>query len=80
MGTSFTKLILFVHKVSIIINKLFLPLREMLCAGKRKLCVEGSEIITPFVFQPVSRSAKASSKHPLQGAKKWKQEDAKSET
>lgn len=37
MGTSFIKLILFFHNVSII-NALFLPLREMLYAGRVKLC------------------------------------------
>jgi len=49
MGTSFTSLRLFFHKVSII--SVFSPLREMLYAGRVKLYAEASELFTHAVFQ-----------------------------
>jgi hypothetical protein len=70
MGTSFTKLRLFFHKVSFIINILPPPLREMLNAGRVKLFAEASELFTHAVFQLVVVRKTASSECILQGAKK----------
>jgi hypothetical protein len=53
MGTSFTKLRLFFHKVSFIINTIFPPLLEMLCAGRLKRFAELSELFTQAAFQLV---------------------------
>jgi hypothetical protein len=61
VGTSFTKLVSFFHKVSFIINKLFLRVREALYVDGRKFDVEGSEHFTSFVFQPFRLCKKASS-------------------
>jgi len=51
MDTPFTKLTLFVRKVSFIINTVFLPLLETMYVGVRKLLAEGWDFFTPFVFQ-----------------------------
>jgi hypothetical protein len=50
MGTSFTNLRLFFHKVSFIINALLPPLHEMLYTGRVKLFAEASERFTHAVF------------------------------
>jgi hypothetical protein len=71
LATSFTKLTLFSHKVSISINTLFPPLRETLYAFRVKLFAEASEFFTHAVFQVVVVVRKtASSECILQGAKK----------
>jgi hypothetical protein len=49
MGTFFTKLRLFFHKASFIINTLFPPLHQTLYAGRVKLFAETSEIFTHAV-------------------------------
>jgi hypothetical protein len=69
-GTSFTKLGLFFHKVSFIINTLFSPLRETLYASRVKLIAEASELFTHAVFQFVVDRKTASSDCILEGAKK----------
>lgn len=53
MGTSLTKLRLFFHKVSFIINTLSPLLHEMLYAGRMKFFAEASELFPLAVFQPV---------------------------
>jgi len=51
MGTSFTQLRLFFHKVSsFIINKHFLPLHETLYASRIKLCAEELRALIPMSF------------------------------
>jgi hypothetical protein len=52
VGTFFTKLRLFFHKVSIT-NTLFPPLRQTLYAGRVKLFAEASELFMHAVFQLV---------------------------
>jgi hypothetical protein len=47
--TSFTKLTLFFHKVSVVINIIFPLVRETLYAGRIKLCAEASELLTHAV-------------------------------
>jgi hypothetical protein len=69
MGTSFTKLRLFFHKVSIT-NTLFTPSRETLYAGRVKLITEASELFAHAVFRLVVFRKTASSKCILQGAKR----------
>jgi hypothetical protein len=49
MGSSFTKLRLFFHKVSSIISTLFPPSRKTLYAGRAKLCWT-SQLFTRAVF------------------------------
>jgi hypothetical protein len=67
MGTSFTKLRLFSHKISFIINTLFPPLCEMLYASRVKLFAEASELFVQAVLQViVVRKTECI----LQGAKK----------
>jgi hypothetical protein len=46
MGTFFTKLIVFIHKVSFTfnMNAPFPPLRETLCGGRVKLFAEASDL------------------------------------
>jgi hypothetical protein len=51
--TQFTKLRLFFHKVSFIINTVFPPLHEMLYADHGKLFAEASKISMHTVFQLV---------------------------
>jgi hypothetical protein len=77
MGTFFTKLKLFFHKVSFIINALFPPLHEMLYAGRLKLFAEVSELFTHTMFQLVVIRKMVSSDSILQGTKKVKLESAK---
>jgi hypothetical protein len=51
MGTFFTKLKLFFHTVSFIINTLYPSLHEMLYAGHLKLLAEVSELFMHAVLQ-----------------------------
>jgi hypothetical protein len=53
MGTSSTPLKLFFHKFSFVINTLFPPWRDMLCAGRVKLFSETSVLFARAVFQLV---------------------------
>jgi hypothetical protein len=53
MGTSFTKLRLFFHNVSFIIDTLFPPLHEMLYGGHVNPLAKASELFTHAVFQLV---------------------------
>jgi hypothetical protein len=78
VGTYFTKLILFVHKVFFVINTLFVPLLETLFVGRRKLFFEGWKFFTTFMFQPFALCKKAFTKYTLQFTKNWKQKVAKS--
>jgi hypothetical protein len=68
MGTLFTKLRLFFHKVSFTINTLFPPLRQTLYAGRVKLFAEASVLVTHAVFQLIVVRKTASSERILQGA------------
>jgi hypothetical protein len=78
IGTSFTKLRLFFHKVYFFINTIFPPLSQTLYAGRVKLFAEASELVTHAVFRLVVVRKTASSECILQGAKKCKSEGAKS--
>jgi hypothetical protein len=69
MGTSSTKLRLFLHKVFFIINAGFPPLPEMLYASHRKLSVEVSDISINAIFQIIIVHTVASSECILQVAK-----------
>jgi len=75
MGTSFTKLRSFFHKISII--NAFSLLREMLYAGHVKLCWS-VVLFTHAVFQLAVFRKPVSSRCILQRAKRWKSEGAKS--
>jgi hypothetical protein len=55
VSTSITKLQLVFHKV-FIINMLFPPLHETLCASRIKLFAEALELITQAVFQHCSQN------------------------
>jgi hypothetical protein len=52
MGTTFTNLRLFLHKVSFIINTLFPTLRDAPNACHIKLLVEASKLLIYAVFRP----------------------------
>jgi hypothetical protein len=67
MGTSFSKLRLFLRNVSTI-HAVFPPLPETLYASRVKLFVQASELFTQAVFQRAS----------FGGPKRWKSEGAKS--
>jgi hypothetical protein len=73
-GTSYTKLRLFLHKVSSIISTLFPTLHEMLNAGQLKLFLEALGLITYAVFKLIIACKTASSECILQGPKRWKLE------
>jgi hypothetical protein len=51
MGTFFTKLKLFSHRVSFIINTHYPPLHEILYAGHLKLLAEVSELFLHAMLQ-----------------------------
>jgi peptide subunit release factor 1 (eRF1) len=71
IGTSFTKLRLFFHKVSFIINKPLPPSREKLYAGDIEIFAEALELFTHVVFYLVFVVRKtASTEYILQGANK----------
>ena len=70
MGTAFTALRLSLHEV-LIINPLFPPMHETLCAGRVKPSAEASGLYTHAVFQPVVRKT-ASSECILQWAKEMR--------
>jgi len=77
MGAFFTKLRLFFHKVSFIINTLFPPLRQTLYAGRVKLFAEASELVTHAVSVRRRPQYGVLGAHPS-GAKICKSEGAKS--
>ena len=52
MGTNFTKLRLFLHKVFFIINTLFPTLHVTFYARHTKLLVDASELLMHAVFRP----------------------------
>jgi hypothetical protein len=68
MCSSFTKLRLFFHKVSSIINTLFPPLRETLYAGRAKLSAERRSSSRAPCFSPSSSGSPWSA--PFRGTKK----------
>ena len=70
VGTFFTKLKLFSHTLSFIINAIFSSLRETLCAGRIKVFAEASERFTDAVLLLIVVGKTASSECILQGAKK----------
>ena len=78
MGTFFTKLKLFFHKVSFIINTLFPPFQEMLYAGHLKLYAEVSEHLTHALFQLIVTWKMECLNSILHGTKKGKSEITKS--
>jgi hypothetical protein len=69
MGTSFTHLRLFLHKV-FIIDALTPPMYEILCVSRINSLVEASKVFTPTVFQIVVFRKAASSECILQESKK----------
>ena len=74
MGTSFTKVRLFFHKVVFIINTLVSSLHVVLYAGISKLSAEASEL---FVFQLIIFCKTALPECVLQGARHIKSVGAK---
>jgi hypothetical protein len=68
MGTSYTKLRLFFHKASVIINTLYPPLHATLYAGRVKLSLKRLSS-SRTLFQLVVARKMASSEFTLQGAK-----------
>jgi hypothetical protein len=70
MGTSFTQLRFFFHKVSFLINAVFPPLRETLHAGRVERFAESSEFFTRAVFTARRLPQNGVSEFILQGAKK----------
>jgi hypothetical protein len=70
VGTSFTMLRLFSHKVSSSINKLFTHLCETLWASSVKFFAEASELFMHVVFHLVVVLKSASSECIKQGAQK----------
>lgn len=76
LGTSFTELKLFFHKV-FIINTLFPSFFEMLCAACIKLFAKASELFMHVMFQLIIICKMVPSDCVLQGVKKMKFEDAK---
>jgi hypothetical protein len=54
LGTSFTKLRLFFHKISFITKTFFPALRDTMYACHRKLFVEASGLLRHAVFRPQS--------------------------
>ena len=70
MGTYFTKLRLFFHKVSFVINTTFAPLHEMPGGSHVQLFAEVSELFTHAVFQLDIIHKIASLEYILQGTKK----------
>jgi hypothetical protein len=70
MGTSFTKLRLFFHKVLFIINTLFQPLCEVLYTSHIKLFAEASKLFTHAVFQLIVIHKMASLEYMLRGGHK----------
>ena len=67
--TSFTKLQLYFHKVSCIINTLIPPFRETLYAGRIKLFAEASKL-ADVVFRSSPSNKTVLYQRILQGAKK----------
>jgi len=70
-------LLLFFHKVSFIIDKLFFPpLCEILFAGHIKRFAEASELCMHIAFQPVAIHKMVSLEYLFRGPKRWKLEGA----
>jgi hypothetical protein len=69
MGTSSTKLRLFVHKVSFIINTHFPPLRQTPYAGRVKLFAEASKLSRTLCFSSSSSVKRRPRSAPSRGQK-----------
>jgi hypothetical protein len=76
-GTSFTKLKLFLHQVSFIINTLFPLMRETLYAGRVKLSADASELFTQMCFSSSSSAKRHPRRSFFREPKWWKSEGAK---
>jgi hypothetical protein len=76
---SFTKLCLFFHRVSFIMNTLLTLLREALYATRMKLFAEASEIFTQALFFSSSSAKRRLRNAYFRGPKIWKSEGDKSE-
>lgn len=69
IGSSITKLRLFFYKVSFIINTLFLPPCEMLCASHIKHFLKALELFMHAVIQLVTIQNDILAVHPSRGKK-----------
>jgi len=72
IGTSFTKLGLFFHKLFFVINIVFPPLYETLYADRVKLFAEASKFLMHAVIRTSSSTKRCPQCVSFKGPKMWK--------